>query len=119
MNFHHSASTGCCDAIHNSKFIIHNYLRCFPLLTSGHGDNPRKQARVSRVFMICPEPIRRLTAGVGTRFVALAEVLSRAGHDVTVAIPNDPAEAEAVQPPVELMQAIPDALGAQAEDHDP
>ena len=25
--------------------------------------------------MICPEPVRRLTAGVGTRFVALAQVL--------------------------------------------
>lgn len=68
--------------------------------------------------MICPEPIRRLTAGVGTRFVALAEVLSRAGHDVTLAIPNDPAEAEAVKPPIGLVQATPDTLGAQADGHD-
>jgi len=68
--------------------------------------------------MICPEPVRRLTAGVGTRFVALAEVLSGAGHGVTLAIPNDPVEAEAVRPPVEVVQAVPDALGAQADDHD-
>lgn len=68
--------------------------------------------------MICPEPVRRLTAGVGTRFVALAEVLSRAGHGVTLAVPNDPAEAAAVEPPVELVQAVPDALGAQADGHD-
>jgi len=68
--------------------------------------------------MICPEPVRRLTAGVGTRFVALAEVLSRAGHGVTLAIPNDPAEAEAVKPPVELVRADPDTLGAQADGHD-
>jgi len=68
--------------------------------------------------MICPEPIRRLTAGVGTRFVALAGVLSRAGHDVTLAIPNNPAEADAVKPPVELVQAVPDSLGSQADGHD-
>ena len=68
--------------------------------------------------MICPEPVRGLTAGVGTRFVALAEVLSDAGHGVTLAIPNSPDEAEAVEPPVEVVQAIPDALGAQADGHD-
>jgi glycosyltransferase involved in cell wall biosynthesis len=68
--------------------------------------------------MICPEPVRRLTAGVGTRFVALAEVLSRAGHGVTLAIPNDPAEAEAVKPPVAVVRAVPDTLGAQADGHD-
>jgi glycosyltransferase involved in cell wall biosynthesis len=68
--------------------------------------------------MICPEPVRRLTAGVGTRFVALAEVLSHAGHSVTLAVPNDPAEADAVKPPVEVVQAIPDALGAQADGHE-
>ena len=66
--------------------------------------------------MICPEPVRRLTAGVGTRFVALAEVLNLAGHDVTLAIPNDPAEAEAVKPPVELVQAVPDSLGSRPMD---
>jgi glycosyltransferase involved in cell wall biosynthesis len=79
---------------------------------------PDSEPNLSRVFMICPEPIRRLTAGVGTRFVALAEVLSRAGHDVTLAIPNDPAEAEAVKPPIGLVQATPDTLGAQADGHD-
>ncbi len=68
--------------------------------------------------MICPEPVRGLTAGVGTRFVALAEVLSDAGHGVTLAIPNRPVEAEAVNPPVEVVQAVPDALGAQADGHD-
>ncbi len=68
--------------------------------------------------MICPEPVRGLTAGVGTRFVALAEVLSDAGHGVTLAIPNGPEEAEAVKAPVEVVQAVPDALGAQADGHD-
>jgi len=68
--------------------------------------------------MICPEPVRGLTAGVGTRFVALAEVLSDAGHGVTLAIPNSPDEAKAVKPPVEVVQAVPDALGAQADGHD-
>ncbi len=68
--------------------------------------------------MICPEPVRRLTAGVGTRFVALAEVLAGAGHRVTMAIPNDPDEAEAVAAPVEVIQARPDNLGLQAEGHD-
>jgi glycosyltransferase involved in cell wall biosynthesis len=75
-------------------------------------------ALVSRVFMICPEPVRTLTAGVGTRFVALAEVLSGAGHSVTLAIPNEPLEARAVHPPVRVVQAVPDALGGQADDHD-
>jgi glycosyltransferase involved in cell wall biosynthesis len=73
---------------------------------------------MSRVFMICPEPVRTLTAGVGTRFVALAEVLSGAGHSVTLAIPNDPGEAKAVRPPTTVVQAVPDALGNQADDHD-
>jgi len=68
--------------------------------------------------MICPEPVRRVTAGVGTRFVALAGVLTDAGHQVTLAVPNEAAEAEAVTAPVEVVQAAPDALGAQADGHD-
>lgn len=68
--------------------------------------------------MICPEPVRRLTAGVGTRFVALAEVLTEGGHDVTLAIPNDSGEAEAAKAPINVIQAVPDALGAQADGHD-
>lgn len=68
--------------------------------------------------MICPEPVRRLTAGVGTRFVALAEVLAGAGHRVTLAIPNDPDEAEAVAASVEVVRARPDDLGSQAQGHD-
>jgi NADPH-dependent 2,4-dienoyl-CoA reductase/sulfur reductase-like enzyme len=47
---------------------------------------------MSRAFLICPEPVRELTAGVGTRFLALARVLADAGHEVTLAVPNDPAE---------------------------
>ncbi|MEE4273839.1 MAG: glycosyltransferase [Thermoanaerobaculales bacterium] len=73
---------------------------------------------MSRVFMICPEPVRRLTAGVGTRFVALAEVLRDAGHRVTLAIPNDAGEAEAVGEGIDVITADPDRLGAQAEGHD-
>jgi len=68
--------------------------------------------------MICPEPIRRLTAGVGTRFVALAEVLRDAGHRVTLAIPNDAMEAEAVGEGISVVTGEPDRLGAQADDHD-
>jgi glycosyltransferase involved in cell wall biosynthesis len=68
--------------------------------------------------MICPEPVRRVTAGVGTRFVALAEVLRDAGHAVTLAIPNRPAEADAVGEGVSVVVAAPDSLGAQAEGHD-
>jgi glycosyltransferase involved in cell wall biosynthesis len=68
--------------------------------------------------MICPEPVRRLTAGVGTRFVALADVLREAGHTVTLAIPNEASEAEAVNNGILVVTASPDSLGAQAEGHD-
>lgn len=68
--------------------------------------------------MICPEPVRRITAGVGTRFVALAEVLADAGHSVSLAVPNEPAEAEGVAAPVAVVRAAPDSLGAQADGHD-
>jgi glycosyltransferase involved in cell wall biosynthesis len=73
---------------------------------------------MSRVFMICPEPVRRLTAGVGTRFVALAGVLRDAGHRVTLAIPNEPSDAEAAPDGVAVIRAEPDRLGAQASNHD-
>ena len=68
--------------------------------------------------MICPEAVRRLTAGVGTRFVALAEVLREEGHAVTLAIPNDASEAEAVGEGITVVTASPDSLGLQAEGHD-
>ena len=73
---------------------------------------------VSRAFLICPEPVRRLTAGVGSRFLTLSRVLADAGHRVTLAVPNPPDEV--VSPPggVELVQARPDELGGQAEGHD-
>ncbi len=73
---------------------------------------------VSRVFMICPEPVRRVTAGVGTRFVALAGVLGSAGHRVTLAIPNQAAEAAAVGEAIRVVTAVPDRLGGQADGHD-
>jgi glycosyltransferase involved in cell wall biosynthesis len=73
---------------------------------------------VSRVFMICPEPIRRVTAGVGARFVALAAVLEGAGHEVTLAIPNDAAEASVVGEGIRVVTAAPDLLGDQADGHD-
>lgn len=73
---------------------------------------------LSRAFLICPEPVATLTAGVGTRFVTLARVLAGAGHTVTLAIPNDPAEASPPPAGVQLLQAVPDQLGAQAADHD-
>jgi len=73
---------------------------------------------MSRAFLICPEPVRAATAGVGTRFLTLAGVLARAGHRVTLAIPNDPAEAVGLTDGVECVQADPDRLGSQAEGHD-
>lgn len=68
--------------------------------------------------MICPEPVRRLTAGVGTRFVALAEVLRDNGHAVSLAVPNPADEAEAVGDGIVVVTAQPDRLGAQADGHD-
>ncbi len=68
--------------------------------------------------MICPEPVRELTAGVGTRFVSLARVLADAGHRVTLAIPNDPSEASFDRSGVRLIRGEPDALGALADGHD-
>jgi glycosyltransferase involved in cell wall biosynthesis len=68
--------------------------------------------------MICPEPIRQLTAGVGTRFVALAQVLAECGHRVTMAVPNPSDEAVAAGDMVEVITAQPDRLGAQADGHD-
>jgi len=69
-------------------------------------------------FLICPEPIRRVTAGVGSRFVTLSRVLAEAGHRVTLAIPNDPSEVASVPSGVAVVRAEPDRLGAQAEGHD-
>jgi len=73
---------------------------------------------VSRAFLVCPEPVRELTAGVGTRFLALAGVLREAGHEVTLALPNEPSEAQGLPAGVRAVQAISDRLGAQAEGHD-
>ena len=73
---------------------------------------------MSRAFLICPEPVRELTAGVGTRFLALARVLADAGHEVTLAVPNDPAESGPRRGSLELVQADPARLGGQAAGHD-
>ena len=53
------------------------------LLPSPHA---QRTEPVSRAFLICPEPVRQLTAGVGTRFVSVARVLADAGHRVTLAV---------------------------------
>jgi len=73
---------------------------------------------MSRAFLICPEPVRRVTAGVGTRFLTLARVLAEAGHQVTVAVPNDPAEAAPPAEGVRLVAAQTERLGRQADGHD-
>jgi hypothetical protein len=73
---------------------------------------------VSRAFVICPEPVRRLTAGVGSRMVALARVLAEAGHAVTLAVPNDPAETELDDGILRIVRGEPDRLGALAAGHD-
>lgn len=72
---------------------------------------------MSRPFLICPEPLRSITAGVGTRFLTLARVLAGAGHGVTLAVPNDASEAPAIDG-VAVVRADPDRLGAQADGHD-
>jgi len=72
---------------------------------------------MSRAFLICPEPVRSLTAGVGTRFLTLARVLAEAGHRVTLAVPNEAAEAPAIDG-VNVVQADPNSLGGQADGHD-
>ncbi len=72
---------------------------------------------MSRAFLLCPEPVRRLTAGVGTRFLALAGVLARHGHRVTLALPNDPAEARGVPEGVEVVRAVEDRLHRQVGGH--
>ena len=61
---------------------------------------------MSRAFLICPEPVRQLTAGVGSRLLTLARVLVAAGHRVTLAVPNDPAEAGLAEPGLELVQIV-------------
>jgi glycosyltransferase involved in cell wall biosynthesis len=73
---------------------------------------------MSRPFLICPEPVGRLTAGVGTRFLTLARVLAESGHEVTLAVPNDPAALSASITGLNVVQADPPRLGAQADGHD-
>lgn len=73
---------------------------------------------MSRAFLICPEPVRRLTAGVGTRFAALARILVDEGHRVTLAIPNDPSEASIEGDRIDLIHGEPDRLGELAAGHD-
>ncbi len=73
---------------------------------------------MSRAFLICPEPVRAVTAGVGSRFMTLATVLTDAGHEVTVAIPNEPAKAGLLHDRLRVVQAEPERLGEQAESHD-
>jgi glycosyltransferase involved in cell wall biosynthesis len=73
---------------------------------------------MSRAFLICPEPVRTITAGVGTRFVSLGRLLVDAGHEVTLAIPNDPAESGPETNSLQVVRAAPDELGDQADGHD-
>lgn len=72
---------------------------------------------MSRAFLICPEPVRSITAGVGTRFLTLARVLADAGHEVTLAVPNDASEVPS-NDGVGVVQADPARLGEQADGHD-
>jgi glycosyltransferase involved in cell wall biosynthesis len=73
---------------------------------------------MSRAFLICPEPVRSVTAGVGSRFVTLAGVLAGAGHEVTLAVPSDPADAPEVADGVTFVRADESRLGEQADGHD-
>jgi glycosyltransferase involved in cell wall biosynthesis len=72
---------------------------------------------MSRAFLICPEPVRAITAGVGTRFLTLARVLAEAGHEVTLAVPNDASEAPSIDG-VDVVRADPATLGDQTDGHD-
>jgi glycosyltransferase involved in cell wall biosynthesis len=72
---------------------------------------------VSRAFLICPEPVRAVTAGVGTRFLTLGRVLADNAHEVTLAVPNEISEAPSIDG-VEVVRAEPSRLGAQADGHD-
>ena len=72
---------------------------------------------MSRAFLICPEPVRAVTAGVGTRFLTLARVLAGAGHQVTLAVPNDASEVPSIDG-IDVVQAEPARLGEQADGHD-
>jgi glycosyltransferase involved in cell wall biosynthesis len=73
---------------------------------------------MSRAFFICPEPVRELTAGVGSRFLTLARVVVEAGNLVTLAVPNDPDEARVDAAGVRIVRADPERLGSQADGHD-
>jgi hypothetical protein len=75
-----------------------------------------ESAAMSRAFLICPEPVRSVTAGVGSRFVTLAGVLAGAGHEVTLAVPSDPADAPELADGV--VRADESRLGEQADGHD-
>ena len=46
---------------------------------------------MTRVLLLCPEPVRTSMAGVGIRFTEMARSLARA-HEVTLGIPNQPGE---------------------------
>ena len=46
---------------------------------------------MTRVLLLCPERVRPAMAGVGIRFLEMARSLGRR-FEVTLAIPNDPAE---------------------------
>ena len=73
---------------------------------------------MSRAFLICPEPVRAVTAGVGTRFLTLTRELATAGHQVTLAVPNDPDETAVSIDGVSVVHADPETLGSQADGHD-
>lgn len=73
---------------------------------------------MSRAFLICPEPVRAITAGVGARFLTLSRVLADAGHEVTLAVPNAAEEVPSPHARVRAVEAAPEALGDQADGHD-
>lgn len=73
---------------------------------------------MSRAFLICPEPVRVITAGVGTRFLTLARVLAGAGHEVTLGVPNVPDEKTVSIDRVRVTHADPETLGSLADGHD-
>lgn len=73
---------------------------------------------MSRAFLLCPEPIRSVTAGVGSRFLTLCRVLAEDGNEVTLAVPNDAAEVPPLHRSVDVVSVEPERVGQQADGHE-
>ena len=77
-----------------------------------HDDREAARARLSRVLLLCPEPLGHgQPAGIGIRFVEIARVLLADGHSVTVLSPDAGAVKGCRAEPLETFVAA-------SQDHD-